>query len=61
VLGHTLEFDSAGTLALLVLVFSYKRINATRKKQIAEGAHNGYTLEEPNALGDRKATYRYFS
>ncbi|KAF2464318.1 MFS general substrate transporter [Lindgomyces ingoldianus] len=62
VLGHALElgFIVAGIIALLVLVFSYRRINATREKQLAEGAHNGYTPEEMSALGDRALTFRYF-
>ncbi|ORY18237.1 major facilitator superfamily domain-containing protein [Clohesyomyces aquaticus] len=62
VLGHSLElaFICAGILALLILVFNYKRINAKRERQLAEGAHNGYTLEEMSALGDRALTFRYF-
>ncbi|KAF2265117.1 MFS general substrate transporter [Lojkania enalia] len=61
ILGHALElgFIVAGIIALLILVFSYKRINATRERQIAEGAHNGYTPEEMSALGDRALTFRY--
>lgn len=62
ILGHALElaFIGAGILALLVLVFNYKRINAKRERQMAEGAHNGYTPEEMSALGDRALTFRYF-
>jgi len=62
VLGHALElgFIGAGILALLVLVFNYKRINKKRERQMAEGAHNGYTPEELGELGDRAITYRYF-
>lgn len=62
ILGHSLElgFIGAGIIALLVLVFNYKRINAKRERQMAEGAHNGYTPEELGALGDRAITYRYF-
>ncbi|KAF2821798.1 MFS general substrate transporter [Ophiobolus disseminans] len=62
ILGHALElgFIGAGIIALLVLVFNYKRINAKRERQMAEGAHNGYTPEELGALGDRAITYRYF-
>jgi hypothetical protein len=61
-LGHALElgFIIAGIVALLVLVFNYKRINAKRERQMAEGAHNGYTPEEMSALGDRALTFRYF-
>ncbi|KAH5432711.1 hypothetical protein HBI47_093550 [Parastagonospora nodorum] len=62
ILGHALElgFIGAGIVALLVLVFNYKRINKKRERQMAEGAHNGYTPEELGALGDRAVTYRYF-
>jgi len=61
-LGHALElgFIGAGTIACLILVFSYRRINVKREKQMAEGAHNGYTPEELSALGDRAITFRYF-
>ena len=61
-LGHALElgFICAGILALLVLVFNYRRINATRAKQQANGACNGYTPEELGELGDRAVTFRYF-
>lgn len=62
VLGHSLEigFIGAGIIAVLVLVFSYKRINRKRERQMAEGAYNGYTPEELSALGDRAPTFRYF-
>jgi hypothetical protein len=62
ILGHALElsFIVAGIIALLVLVFNYKRINRKRERQMAEGAHNGYTPEEMSALGDRALTFRYF-
>jgi len=61
-LGHALElgFIVAGIIALLFLVFNYKRINAKRERQVAEGAHNGYTPEELGALGDRAITFKYF-
>lgn len=61
VLGHGLElgFIGAGMLALAFLVINYRRINRNREKQIAEGAHNGYTPEEMSALGDRALTFRY--
>jgi hypothetical protein len=49
-----------GILALLVLVFNYKRINAKRERQLAAGEHNGITPEEMSALGDRALTFRYF-
>lgn len=62
ILGHSLEigFIGAGIIALLVLVFNYKRINKNRERQLAEGAHNGYTPEELGALGDRAITFKYF-
>ncbi|KAH6644077.1 major facilitator superfamily domain-containing protein [Boeremia exigua] len=61
VLGHALElgFIGAGIIGLLVLVFNYKRINAKRERQLAEGAHNGYTPEELGELGDRAMTFKY--
>jgi len=60
-LGHSLElgFICAGIGALLVLVFNYKRINAKREKQLAEGAHNGLTPDEMSSLGDRAITFKY--
>lgn len=61
-LGHALElaFIVAGIIAGLILVVNYRRINAKRARQVAEGAHNGYTPEELAALGDRAITFRYF-
>jgi hypothetical protein len=61
-LGHALElgFIVAGIVAGLVLVLNYRRINKKRERQVAEGAHNGYTPEEMSALGDRAITFRYF-
>ncbi|KAJ8117892.1 hypothetical protein OPT61_g1012 [Boeremia exigua] len=61
ILGHALElgFIGAGILGVLVLVFNYKRINAKRERQLAEGAHNGYTPEELGELGDRSMTFKY--
>ncbi|KAF2867407.1 major facilitator superfamily domain-containing protein [Massariosphaeria phaeospora] len=62
ILGHALElgFIIAGIIALLILVFNYRRINAKRTRQVAEGAHSGYSPEEMSALGDRALTFRYF-
>jgi alpha-N-acetylglucosamine transferase len=62
-LGHSLElgFICVGILAVLLLVFNYKRINNKRDRQMAEGAHNGYTPEELSALGDRSMTFRYMT
>lgn len=61
VLGHALElaFIGAGIIALIILVVNYHRINAKRDRQMAEGAHSGYTPEEMSALGDRALTFRY--
>lgn len=61
ILGHALElgFIVGGIIATVVLALSYKRINAKRDRQLAEGAHNGYTPEEMSALGDRAMTFRY--
>ncbi|KAF1988899.1 MFS general substrate transporter [Aulographum hederae CBS 113979] len=60
-LGHGLEigFIVLGIVALLVLVVNYRRINAKRERQVADGLHNGYTPEEMSALGDRALTFRY--
>lgn len=62
ILGHALELGSigAGIVAVLVLLFNYKRINAKRKLQLAEGIHIGYTLEELGELGDGSVTFKYF-
>lgn len=61
VLGHALElgFICAGIVALLVLLFNYKRINKKRERQLANGEHNGYTPEELGELGDRSMTFKY--
>lgn len=60
-LGHALElgFICAGIIATVILVLSYRRINAKRDRQLAAGEHNGYTPEELSALGDRSMTFRY--
>lgn len=62
ILGHALElgFIGAGLIAVSILVVNYKRINAKRDRQMAEGMHSGYTPEEMSALGDRALTFRYF-
>lgn len=62
ILGHALElaFICVGILAGLFMVWNYKRINKKREKQMAEGAHNGYTPEELSELGDRAINFRYF-
>ena len=60
ILGHALElgFICGGIIAVVVLVLNYRRINKKRDRQMAEGAHNGYTLDEMSALGDRSPTFR---
>ena len=60
-LGHALElgFIVGGVIASFVLIFNYRRINAKRDRQMAEGMHNGYTPEELSDLGDRAVTFRY--
>ncbi|TKA82237.1 hypothetical protein B0A49_00422 [Cryomyces minteri] len=60
-LGHALElgFTGAGLVACAFLVVNYRRINAKRERQMAEGMHSGYTPEELSSLGDRALTYRY--
>jgi hypothetical protein len=61
ILGHALEigFIAGGMLAVVVLVLNYKRINAKRERQLADGLYSGYTPEEMSALGDRSPTFRY--
>ena len=60
-LGHGLEigFVFFGTIAALVQVASYKRINAKRADQLARNEHNGYTPEELSNLGDKAMTFKY--
>ena len=60
-LGHGLNlgFLSAGVIALLFLFFNYRRINAKRDREMAEGAQDRYTAEELSDLGDKAVTFRY--
>ena len=60
-LGHGLEigFISMGLIAILIQIFSYRRINAKRAAQIERKEHNGYTPEELSDLGDKAMTFRY--
>ncbi|KAF2803268.1 MFS general substrate transporter [Mytilinidion resinicola] len=60
-LGHALElvFIVAGIFALLLIAFNYRRINAKREWQLAEGGHAGYSPEEMSALSDRAMTFKY--
>ena len=52
-------FITAGLIAATILIFSYKRVNAKRERQVAAGEHNGYTPEELSDLGDKAPTFRY--
>ncbi|KAK6003707.1 hypothetical protein QM012_009478 [Aureobasidium pullulans] len=61
ILGHGLEigFICMGTVALLIQVFSYRRINKQREIALAEGKAENYTPEELGELGDKAVTFRY--
>jgi hypothetical protein len=61
ILGHSLElgFICAGTIALVILVLSYIRINKKRDDLIAQGAEGSYTNKELSELGDKSITFRY--
>lgn len=61
ILGHGLElgFISMGTVALLIQVFSYRRINKQRELALAEGEAERYTPDELGELGDKAVTFRY--
>lgn len=56
-LGHALElgFIGAGLIAVGVLVFSYKKINAKREKMGDEEL----TVEEMARMGDKSPGFRY--
>ncbi|KAJ4150738.1 hypothetical protein LMH87_011473 [Akanthomyces muscarius] len=61
ILGHALElgFIGVGTIAAVLLVLSYRRINHKRDRQMREGADRLHTEEELAAMGDRAVTFRY--
>ena len=61
VLGHSLEigFICAGIIALVIQVITYRRINANRERECAEGKWDGVSDVELSELGDRAATFRY--
>lgn len=61
ILGHALElgFISAGTIAALVLVVSYMRINRRREAKVAQGELDRYSAEELSGKGDKALTWRY--
>lgn len=60
-LGHGLElgFISAGIVAALILIFSYKGINRKRERQVAEGQLSQHSADELSAQGDKAMTWRY--
>lgn len=57
-LGHALElgFIGAGLIAVCILFFGYKKINAKRE-QI--GDDHGLTVQEMARLGDKSPRFRY--
>ncbi|KAF2461118.1 major facilitator superfamily domain-containing protein [Lineolata rhizophorae] len=61
ILGHALElgFICAGIVALIILVMSYRRINANRKRQLAERDLTDAELDEMSKLGDKAITFKY--
>lgn len=61
ILGHGLElgFIVVGLAAAAVLVVNYRRINAKRERQLADGTFAGYTPEELSDMGDRAPTFKY--
>ena len=61
VLGHALElaFIGGGVIAALVLILGYRRINAKRENDMANGGRSRFTAEELSAKGDRAITFRY--
>lgn len=61
ILGHGLEigFICMGTVALLIQVYGYRRINKQREIALAEGKAENYTAEELGELGDKAVTFRY--
>lgn len=61
ILGHGLEigFICMGTVALLIQVFNYRRINKQREIALAEGEAEKYTPEELGEMGDKAVTFRY--
>lgn len=61
ILGHALElgFIGAGAISLAFIVWNYRRINANRERDMAEGKHEMMSKEELSRLGDRAVTFRY--
>ncbi|KAI9689363.1 MAG: hypothetical protein M1822_010014 [Bathelium mastoideum] len=61
ILGHGLEigFISLGIIAAFILIFSYRRVNVKREKQVANDEDNSYTPEQLSELGDKAITFRY--
>ncbi|KAH8703055.1 MFS nicotinic acid transporter Tna1 [Talaromyces proteolyticus] len=62
ILGHALElgFAVAGTLAVLILRFSYQRVNFRREEALAnEDSTTGPSVATSSERGDRSLTFRY--
>lgn len=55
-MGHSLElaFITSGMIAVGILVFSYKRINAKRERM-----DEGLTVEQMARMGDKSPGFRY--
>ena len=41
-----------------IMVTTYKRINASRDRQLLSKEYNGYSVEELSDLGDKAMTFR---
>ena len=55
-------FIGIGFITAPILIFLYKRINAKRDREMAEGKEGGihkYTPEQLREMGDRAPDFRY--
>lgn len=55
-------FLGIGFTTIPIIIFLYKRINAQREREVAEGKESGvikYTPEELRELGDKAPEFRY--
>lgn len=63
ILGHALElgFAVAGTIAVLIMRYTYENINKRRSVELADPDSRAakMTLEEMSMLGDRSPAFKY--